>query len=169
MTYPLHEFYQYNLPLELLSKDGIAALWPLKIFNTMIKMPYEEQKLWLDFWQHSATDRFYINNMPGNNWLNTAHNIHNNLASTFSQQVNQWLIEILDDAPRKDKPFSLHNEKIICSMLWFASFGEAKTLNKTIAKYAKFFATSIKPYGSRSFAIAKASQYCVKKWALLQK
>lgn len=167
LSYPLHEFYQYNLPFELLSKDGIAALWPLKIVNTMTKMAFDEQQVWQDLWKHCAVDRVYINNIPDSHWLNTAHEIHRRLASDCSQTINQWLLEILEDIPRKDKPFSQHNEKIVCSLLWFASFGETKVLSKTMTKYAKFFETSIKPYGSRSLPIAKVSNYCLKKWQVL--
>lgn len=77
--------------------------------------------------------------MPSDDWLQAASQLVGALQPSFSKQINKWLVEIVADVFRKDNSFSEHNQHVVCGLLWFASFGDVKILEKVVTKYAKFF------------------------------
>lgn len=196
---PLSDFYQSGLPLDVIGKEyfcdsengatiymaGVPALWPLKVLDSLNSMPEPQKKLWLQVWQHTASNNLKVrdfrnsmpepertqwlqvwrhngNVLPSDDWLQAASQLASALQPSFSKQINTWLVEIVAEVSRKDNTFSDNNEHIVCGLLWFASFGEVKVLQKVVTKYAKFF---YGPY--RSGYVVRVATYCLEKWQIL--
>ena len=169
---PLYDFYQSGLPLDVIGKEyfvcaengatvykaGVPALWPLKVLDSLNSMPEPQKKLWLQVWQHAAANNTTL--LPSDDWLQAASQLVGALQPSFSKQINKWLVEIVADVFRKDNSFSEHNQHVVCGLLWFASFGDVKILEKVVTKYAKFFFC-------RSINIALVATDCLEKWQLL--
>lgn len=175
LSLPIRAYAADHFPLELMSSTVLAicyrnkmptdvsevpAVWAYQIWQSLQQMNPSSRAIWLNILQHTGQMTLAVEAT----WLEQANALVAQLPTAeFNQTLQQWLKWIAAEVPRKTAPLSNHNKPFVLGLLGFASLGQAKTMEKILLKYHKFFQMKCHHLNKRSAAVVKMSAYAMEK------